>query len=185
MAQSLLYQRHTKSLFCQKEKNMKTSAIIGSFAVIGVLLAGAGLAEAHGYYHGYHKSYAEKNYGDCYGFGRHSAENCPYGGNCFWEEKNFSAEQIAAIEKLQAKHFDTMQSLGKEFRQKQRELNTLKYNSNTDTKDLQKILADMNAIEDKMYTERQNFASAMQKEYGIELKNGYGMRRGKMHRSCY
>lgn len=161
---------------------MKTSAIIGSFAVIGVLLAGAGIAQAHGYFHGYHKPYAERNFSGC-GYAGHYAENCRYGGNCFLEGKNFSDEQIAAIEKLQAEHFNTMQGLGKEFRQKQRELNTLKYTA--DTKDLQKILADINAIEDKIDAERKSFASTLQKEYGIELKDGYGMRRGKMHRPCY
>lgn len=171
---------------------MNKRTIITSLAIFGILAGGAGFAQA---YNGHGMGYGM---GDGQGIGcgyyheRGHFADCPYAdgsGRGYYgyakQGKQLTDEQIAAIETLQAKHFDTMQSLGKEFRQKQRELNALKYNSNTDTEDLQKILADMNAIENKMYAERQNFASVMQNEYGIELKNGYGMRRGKMHRSCY
>lgn len=168
---------------------MKARTIISTLAVMAVLAGGAGFAQAYnGYHSGHGQRYSENydGYYDGYGFGGYG--NCPYadGGRGYYgyQGKDFTEQEIAQIEKMREEHFEKMKALGNDYRSVRRELNAIKYNPNVKPDQLESLAAKLGDIEKKMDAERDAFAAGMKKDFGIDLKAGYGMRHHRMNRPC-
>lgn len=161
---------------------MKKSMIFGTLAIMAMTAAGAGIAGAHNPYHdgyrsGYHRTYeyGHGNYG-CDGYRTphmfRGRSNAYYNDN--YQENTLTKEQISQLDEMREKHFKTMQPLFEELRLKNMELDVFRSNPNVKPDQLDKLVREIIALENKVDSERQNFRSQIGEKFGIEYSRGMG-----------
>ena len=153
---------------------MKKSTMFGTLAIMAMAVTGAGYAQAYhggdyGYHHrGYH--HQEYRHGGCgnYKGYRHNYHR----GNCFYaeQEQNLTQEQLAKLGEMRENHFKTMKPLFDDLRLKRMELDVFRDNPNVKPDQLNKLIKEIIALENKIDTERYSFRTQVEKEFGIEFR---------------
>lgn len=166
---------------------MKKSTILSSLAVIALAVTGAGFASAHPNYHNGHCGNGYSEPAPYQGFhcdnpmhhnGMHKR------GECFYNldvnrAAPLSEKQIAELNTLREKHFQTMRPLFEELRLKNLELENYRGNSNISKELLDKVIAEKIALENKIQEQRKQFQTQTENDYGVCYP--HGPRHGRMH----
>lgn len=152
---------------------MKKSAIFGTLAVMAMAVTGAGYAQAYhgddyGYHHrGYHQEY---RHGGC---GSHYRQHHNFHpGNCFYngQEQNLTDEQQAKLGEMRENHFKTMKPLFDDLRLKRMELDVFRDNPNVKPDQLDKLIKEIIALENKIDSEKYSFRTQLKDEFGFEFR---------------
>ncbi|HBV41325.1 MAG TPA: hypothetical protein DEB43_01605 [Desulfovibrio sp.] len=98
--------------------------------------------------------------------------NAYYNDN--YQENTLTKEQISQLDEMREKHFKTMQPLFEELRLKNMELDVFRSNPNVKPDQLDKLVREIIALENKVDSERQNFRSQIGEKFGIEYSRGMG-----------
>ena len=169
---------------------MKKSTILSSLAIIALTVSGAGCANAYGHHSGhcgnmYHEPAPYQDF-RCDNPNHHNGMYTR--GECFVNiDPNRTApltdKQIAELSSLREKHFQTMRPLYDELRVKNLELENYRGNSGISKEQLDKVIQDKIALENKIREEKMQFRSQTEKEYGICYE--HGPRHGRMHDRRY
>lgn len=109
-------------------------------------------------------------------------------GECFYNlDANRAAplteKQIAELDSLREKHFQTMRPLFEELRAKDLALKNYRGNSNIGKDELDKLIQDKIALENKIQEQREQFQNQVEKDYGVCYYRGakYGRMHGRHH----
>lgn len=153
---------------------MKKSAIFGTLAIMAMAVTGASYAQAYhgddyGYHHnrGYH--HQEYRHGGCDNFRPHHRG---FHGNCFYngQEQNLSEEQLAKLDEMRENHFKTIKPLFDDLRLKRMELDVFRDNPNVKPDQLDKLIKEIIALENKIDGEKYSFRTQVEKEFGIDFR---------------
>lgn len=166
---------------------MKKSTILSSLAVIALAVSGAGFASAHPGHHyghcnnGYYSEQAQPRGFHCDNPAHHDGMHKR--GECFYNlDANRTAPltdaQMAELKSLREKHFQSMRPLYDELRVKDLELDSYRGNSNVSKEQLDKLIEEKIALENKIREQREQFNNQAEKEYGVCYYHG---RHGRMH----
>lgn len=150
---------------------MKKSTIFGTLAVMAMAVTGAGYAQA---YHGgdyHHRDYhhTEYRHGGCDNYRQHHNFH-PGKGFRAWQEQNLTEEQRVKLGEMRKDHFKTMKPLFDDLRLKRMQLDVFRDNPNVKPDQLDKLIKDIIALENKVDTEKRSFRSQVEKEFGIDLR---------------
>lgn len=152
---------------------MKKSAIFGTLAIMAMAVTGAGYAQAYhgddyGYHHhkGYHQEY---RHGGCDNYRQHHHF---HRGNCFYsgQEQNLTEEQQAKLGEMRENHFKTMKPLFDDLRLKRMELDVFRNNPNVKPDQLDKLIKEIIALENKIDSEKYSFRTQVKNEFGIDFR---------------
>lgn len=166
---------------------MKKSTILSSLAVIALAVSGAGFASA---YPGHHNGHCNNAYSEQAQPREFHCDNPVHHdgmhkrGECFYNlDANraapLSEKQIAELGSLREKHFQSMRPLFEELRVKDLELENYRGNSNISKEQLDKLIEEKVALENKIREQREQFQNQIEKDYGVCYYHGSG--HGRMH----
>lgn len=163
---------------------MKKSTILSSLAVIALAVTGAGFASAHPSHHNGHCGYYEQQYQGFHCDNPAHHDGMHKRGECFYNlDANRAAplteKQIAELTALREKHFQTMRPLFEELRVKNLELENYRGNSNISKEQLDNVIAEKIALENKIQEQRIQFRNQTEKDYGVCYPRG--PRHGRMN----
>lgn len=167
---------------------MKKSTILSSLAVIALAVTGAGFANA---YQGYHNGHCDNAYSEPAPYQGFHCDNPQHHGGmhkkgeCFFNlDANraapLSEKQIAELNTLREKHFQTMRPLFEELRVKNLELENYRGNSNISKEQIDKAIEEKIALENKIQEQRKQFQTQAENDYGVCYPH-HVPRHGRMH----
>lgn len=170
---------------------MKKTTLLSSLAIIGLVVSGAGFANAyHGHGHqmghcnnGYHQPAPYQGF-HCDNPNHHNGMHKR--GECFSNiDPNRAAQltdkQIAELNSLREKHFASMRPLFEELRTKDLTLKNYRGNSNISKAELDSLIQDKIALENKIREQRVQFQNKVENDYGVCYPHGPRHGRGRHH----
>lgn len=151
---------------------MKKSTIFGTLAIMAMAVTGTGYAYAYhgddcGYNHRGHQEYRHGGYDTFRQHHRGFHHGCGFFAG---QEQNLTEEQQAKLGEMRENHFKTMKPLFDDLRLKRMELDVFRDNPNAKIDQLDKLIKEIIALENKIDSEKHSFRTQLKNEFGIDFR---------------